>query len=144
MKRTVVALIAVAATSSLVCADPGVQSPEQQVRAAFNALTTAMARRDLTAVNRYVASDALFASGYKVASKQEAFKVFARPITKTEQSIVKNRSVLSVKVQGDNAIVIERIWRSDGKQIDTKLLTTNIFARHNDRWQLVASTTNEE
>lgn len=144
MKRILSTALTVVTLSSMAVAQKPVPSPEQQVRQIFGKLSEAAEQGDVTTFNRYVSDNALFVGGdgHKVDTKQNIIEMFSRPVAKSEKSeksMEKNRRVLRVKVQGENAIVIERIWHSNGKQMDTRLISTNVFAKHDQDWQLVTS-----
>ena len=142
-KILVTATLIVATASSLVSAQESAPTPEQQVRQTYDALFTAFDKRDVVALNRYISPDALFSDGNgKITTKQELFKDLPKPgSASAKHKNEKNRRVISVKASGDHAILVNRIWYSDGKQVDTKVTTTIVFVKRDQDWQLVTATT---
>ena len=101
----------------------------------------ALEKQDVSAFSDYIADDALFvdSNGSLIETKQELLKDISKVDMKKEHVLIKNRRVLSAKVNGDNAVVIERVWRSNGKTLNENLTSTSVFAKRNQEWKLVMS-----
>ena len=141
MKKTLIAATLLAATAStLVLAQIAPTSDEEDIRQIHGRLIKAGKQKDMATLNRYISEDALQVYGNVMMTKAEVFKEFAQPFPKDMVDQVKNRRVISLKVKGSNAVLVERIWQySKEEEVNRTFMLTNVFAKKDSNWQLVVS-----
>jgi len=116
------------------------KTPEQQVAQARTEVFQSIVQRDAALYDQRVADDAIlvgFAPG--VSSKFSAFSTDMPADMKVQAFRVNN---MRVKIEGETAVVIGRVWLKALRQEKTTNTTSefmNVFARRDNRWQLIAA-----
>ena len=141
MKRIfIVTTLTIVATSALVMAQ---LSPDKEVLQVNEAINKTTKTQDYISYLNYLSEDALFPNiiddDVSIVTKNEVVKDVLSGTKLQADPLIKNRRVLSVKAQGNHAIVLESVWRSDGKKINTKFNEMSVYAKQDKKWQMITS-----
>lgn len=145
MKRILAPAVVVAISAWAYAAQPQSPSPEQEVQQISEKMIQSAKQPNVEAYFESFAADAFLIDGVhygaQIATKAEAKKNVLsglRQGARFEGELVRNARVIEIKVQGDSAASVTRVWRSDGDKVNN---TSNIiltFARRDGDWKIIS------